>query len=91
MNQILRKKIIDADRNVPDTSELVKKRDYNAKITEIESKIPSICGLAYNAALAKVKIKILDFSGAFKKTKDIEKKIVNLDYDNYIIGQNLIS
>ena len=91
MNQILRNKISDADRDVPDTSEFVKKRDYNAKITEIESKIPSICGLAYNAALAKVKIKILDFSGAFKKIEDIDKKIVNLDYDKNIIDQNLIS
>ena len=28
---------------------LVKKTDYNAKITEIEDKIPSISGLATNA------------------------------------------
>ena len=29
-------------RDKPDTSELVKKTDYNAKITEIETKIPDI-------------------------------------------------
>ena len=34
-----------------DTSELVKKTDYNAKITEIEGKIPSTGGLAPNVAL----------------------------------------
>ena len=30
------------EKKTPDTSELVKKLDYNAKITEIEGKIPSI-------------------------------------------------
>ena len=34
-----------------DTSELVKKTDYNAKITEIEGKIPSTGRLAPNVAL----------------------------------------
>ena len=29
---------------IPDTSGLVKKKNYNAKISEIESKIPSISG-----------------------------------------------
>ena len=41
----LEKKISDADRN-SDTSRLVKKTDYNGKITEIESKILSISDLA---------------------------------------------
>ena len=36
---------------IPDTSGLVKKTDYNAKITETEGKIPSINDLATNAAL----------------------------------------
>ena len=44
-NQIQKKKISDADRN-SDTSGLVKKTDYNGKITEIESKILSISDLA---------------------------------------------
>ena len=34
--------------------------DYNAKITEIESKIPSISGLATNSALTTVENKIPD-------------------------------
>ena len=40
---------------IHDTSALVKKLYYNAKITEIENKIPSISGLATNAALIAVK------------------------------------
>ena len=43
---------------IPDTSGLVKKTDHNVKITEIESKIPSITGLATNAALTVVENKI---------------------------------
>ena len=38
--------------------DLLKKTDYNAKITEIEIKIPSISGLATSAALTAVKNKI---------------------------------
>ena len=37
-------KISDVDKKIPDTSGLVKKTDYNAKISEIGNKIP-ICGL----------------------------------------------
>ena len=37
---------------------LLKKTDYNAKITEIERKIPSISGLATNVALTAVENKI---------------------------------
>ena len=37
---------------------LKKTTDYNAKITEIEIKIPSISGLATSAALTAVKNKI---------------------------------
>ena len=40
--------------NIPDTGRFVKKTDYNAKITEIEGKMPSISGLATNAALSAV-------------------------------------
>ena len=42
----------------PDTSELVKKTDYNAKITEIEDKITTITGFATTSALTAVEIKI---------------------------------
>ena len=36
------------------SKELVTKTDYNAKITEIEGKIPNITGLATTTALALV-------------------------------------
>ena len=39
---------------MPDTSGLVKKTDYNAKITEIEGKITCITGLATTTALTAV-------------------------------------
>ena len=42
----------------PDTSRLVKKTDYNAKITDIEDKITTITGFATTSALTAVEIKI---------------------------------
>ena len=39
------------------------------KITEIESKIPSISGLATNAALTAIENKIPDISSLVKKKK----------------------
>ena len=33
---------IELEKKIPDTSGLVKKTDYNSKITKIEGKIPSI-------------------------------------------------
>ena len=44
------------------------KTDYNAKITEIEGKIPGISSLATNAALTTVKNKIPNNSSLVKKT-----------------------
>ena len=43
---------------MPNTSVLVKKTDYDAKITEIEGKTPSITDLATTAALNAVENKI---------------------------------
>ena len=43
----------------PDTSGLVKKTDYSAKISEAEGKIPSISDLATNSALTAIEIKNL--------------------------------
>ena len=37
-------------KKIPDTSGLVKKLNYNAKITEIENEIPSIAGLSKTSA-----------------------------------------
>ena len=48
------------EKKIPDTSELVKKLDFNAaKVTKIENKMPSISGLATNAALTAVEHKII--------------------------------
>ena len=38
----------DLEKKIPDASDLAKKTDLNAKITEIKGKIPSIAGLATN-------------------------------------------
>ena len=51
-------KISDADKEIPDTKGLVTKTDYNAKISEIEDKTPSINDLATNSAFTAVKNKI---------------------------------
>ena len=48
------------------TNEVVKKTDYNAKITEIENKIPDISNLATKTALNTVENKIPDVSGLAK-------------------------
>ena len=69
---------------------LLKKANYNAKISEVENKIPSISGLATNAALAAVENKIPDVSSLVKKTdyntkvSEIEKKLTDQNHDKYI-------
>ena len=50
-------KLVAKENNID--SGLVKKLDYNAKVTEIENKIPTISGLATNAALTVVENKYL--------------------------------
>ena len=62
-------------------NDVIQKTDYNAKITEIESKIPDISNLAAKTALATVENKIPSTSSLVKKiyynTKiaDLEGKI----------------
>ena len=51
-----------------DTSGLVKKIDYNTKITEIEGKIPDTSNLATKTALTTVENKIPDISILATKT-----------------------
>ena len=86
----LEKKISDADKNVPDTSGLVKKKtDFNSKIIEVQDKIPSITGLATNSALTAVENKI-PVNGSLKKTDyntktaEIENKVNNHNHGKYI-------
>ena len=71
----LEKKISDAGKKIPNISRLVKK---NAKITEIESKIPSINGLATTAALDEAENKLPDVSNLVK-TQIMTQKYYTLD------------
>ena len=70
--------------------DLLKKTHYNAKITEIENKKPSIIGLATNAALTAVENKTPNVSNLVKKIdyhpkiSDIENKATVHDHDKYI-------
>ena len=63
------------------------KKHLNAKITEIEGKIPSITGLATNSALTAVENKIPDVSGLVTKidydakVSNIEKKVSDHNHD----------
>ena len=69
---------------------MVKKTNFNAKITEVEGKTPNITGLATSSALTAVKNKIPNVNNLVKKTDydakilDIEKKITDHDHDKYI-------
>ena len=69
---------------------MVKKTDFNAKVTEIEGKIPIISGLATNSALTAVENKILDVSSLVKQTdynikiSEIENKVNEPNHDKYI-------
>ena len=60
---------------IPDTGRLVKKK--NRYWCKIKSKIPSISGLATNAALPGVENKIPDVSSLVKKKKKKKKKKKN--------------
>ena len=52
---------------ISNISGLIKKIDYNSKISEIKGKIPSITGLAATAALTAAEHKIPDISNLVKK------------------------
>ena len=62
---------------MPNTGGLVKKTDYNSKITDIEVKIPDISGLATKTALTTVENKISDVSNLVKKA-DYNTKVVEI-------------
>ena len=59
-------------------NDVVKKTDYNAKIAEIENKIPDISNLATKTALNTVENKIPDTSGLVKKT-DYNTEITKIE------------
>ena len=54
-------------QKIPDASWIVKKADYNTKITERESKVPNISRLATTAALVAAENKIPDVSSLVKE------------------------
>ena len=57
---------------------MVKKTDFNSKITEVEGRIPSISGLATSSALTVVENKIPDIIGLVTKTDfDSELKAIS--------------
>ena len=69
---------------------MVKKTNFNAKIAEVEDKIPNITGLATSSALTAVENKLPDVRSLVKKAdsdrkiSDIEKKITDHDHNKYI-------
>ena len=65
------------EKKIPDTSGLVKKINYNTKITEIEGKIPDASSLATKTALTTVENKIPDVSSLANKT-DCDTKLLKL-------------
>ena len=62
-------KINNVDKKIPEVSYLVKKTDSNAKITEVEGKMPSITGLAISSALTAIENKIPDVNSLVKKNR----------------------
>ena len=61
-------------------NEVIKKTDYNNKITEIEGKIPDISNLATKTALTIVENKVPNISGLLTKTElsAVENKIPDI-------------
>ena len=59
-------------------NDVIKKSDYNAKITEIEGEIPDISNLATKTSLNTVEYKIPDTSGIIKK-RDYNSKITETE------------
>ena len=53
---------------------MVKKTDFDSKISEVEGKIPSITGLATSSALTAVENKIPDVSSLVKK-KNLDNEL----------------
>ena len=75
---------------------MVKKIDFNAKVTEVEDKIPSITGLATNSELTAVENKIADVNGLIKnlimtqKLVKLKRKLLIMIKKNTLLLQNLI-
>ena len=61
-----------------DTTGLANKADYDAKISQIESKVPSITGLVTTSPLTAVENKIPDVSKLVKKQQNMIQKQVRV-------------
>ena len=72
-------------KKILDTSKLVKKSNYNAKISEVENKIPSISGLVATSVLTAVENKIPNVGHLFKKLT-ITHKLMKLKRKLLIIN-----
>ena len=75
---------------------MVKKTDFNSKISEVEGKIPSISGLATTSGLTAVENKIPDVNGLIKKLimtqklVKLKRKLLIMIMTNTLLLQNLI-
>ena len=69
-------------------NDVIKKTDYNAKIADIEGKIPDVTNLATKTALITVENKIPDVRGLARKTTltAVENKILDIS----ILQQELL-
>ena len=87
----LENKIVDADKKILGIVNFLK-TNYNTKISETESRIPSIRGFATNFTLTAVENKVTDLSSFFFKKKtdyetkilEIKKKVTDQSDDKYI-------
>ena len=77
MGQILKIKSI-RYKKIPDVTNLIKKTNFNTKVTETESKISDVSSLATKSALTVVENKILDVSSLVKKT-DFNTKVTQIE------------
>ena len=84
------------DKKIPDVSDFVNKTDFNAKITEVEVKIPNITGLTASSALIAVENNISDVSSLVKKQNMTQKyqilkrKLLIMIMTSILLLQNLI-
>ena len=63
----------DLEKKIPDANGLIKKRDYNAKITAIQGKISSLFSLTTSVTLTAVENKIPDLTNLLNQQAMAEK------------------
>ena len=76
---------LELEKKISDTSNLIKKSDYNTKINEIEGKIPSISNLATKNALTTVENKI-PITSNFVQKQIITQRLLKLRIKLLIIN-----